>query len=319
MADLQAKATVALVDSQLDTYFTKDAFDNADYTDFILYGGEYGVYPLNKIEYENSTVIIYLIKEIEDKSYQELDMISLVLYDNSGKLVDILNVDLLNPYGTKEVNITSPTEFEVLWIDEEYSPDPESEAKDIERGYVNLPVLITTTYQIDTLGLKFVEKKTWQVDLPNEDEFTNQITDTETSDLEDPYQFCFESTSPNAMKATPLYEYLKITIIDDTVWGVGAGDFMAGSQPWTLSFKGKLTDEKNLKLSVTYDQEDEDTFTTTETWTLDLKNNRLYRNDWKNSDNQMGASEYHRIGCGEIPEGYADQISETTAGMVAGE
>jgi len=303
MASLQAKATVALVDSQLDTYFTKDAFDNPDYTKEVLYGGEFKVYPLNKIVYANATVIVYLIKEIEEKSLPELDMIVLVMYDNAGKPVDIVYEYLIDSFGTREVNITSPTDFEVLWIDDEYSVDPESEADDIARGYVNVPILITTTYTIDTLELKIIETNSWQEDLPVDDELEEE-TDTESNDMDDPNQFCFESTSPNAMKATPLYEYLKITCIDDSVWGVGAGDFTQGSQPWTLSFSGKLTKEKNMKLSVTYNQEDEETFTTSEVWTLDLENNRLYRKEWKNSDNQMGASEYHRIGCSEIPGEY---------------
>lgn len=290
MAVLKAKATVALVDNQKDTYFTKDAFnDNSDYTRDLLYGGEFEVLPLNKIVYSNSAVVIYLVKEIEENSFPELDIISLVMYDNAGKPVDIINVNLLNPFGTKEVKITSPIEFEVLWIDEEYSSDLESEAEDIENGYVHVPVLITTIYKIDTLELKFIQQNTWQEDHPFEKDITKQETDTESSTLEDPNQFCFESTSPNAMKATPLYEYLEITCIDDTVWGVGAGDFMAGSQPWTLSFNGKLTEEQNMELSVTYYQEGEIPFTTSEIWSLDLENERLYRKDWAKSKNQMGA------------------------------
>lgn len=311
MAALKAKATVALVDNQKDTYFTKDAFnDNSDYTKDLFYGGEFEVFPLNKIVYSNSTVVIYLVKEIEENSFPELDIISLVMYDNAGKPVYIINENLLNPFGTKEVKITSPTEFEVLWIDEEYSPDLESEAEDIENGYVHVPVLITTIYKIDTLELKFIQQNTWQEDHPFEKDITKQETDTESSTLEDPNQFCFESTSPNAMKATPLYEYLEITCIDDTIWGVGAGDFMADSQPWTLSFNGKLTEEKNMELSVTYNQEGEVPFATSEIWSLDLENERLYRKDWAKSKIQMGASEYHSIKCNEIPEDYTDQISK---------
>ncbi len=305
--DLQAKATVALVDSQLDLYFMDDAFyENSDHTKDLLYGGNFGVYPLNKIEYANSTVIIFLVKELEDNSFPELDMLSIVIYDKAGKPIDIVNVNLLNPFGSKEVNFTSHTEFEVLWIDEEYSPDFESESQDIENG--NVPILITTVYQIDTVGLKFDERKTWQIDLPIETEISYQETDSKDWTIEDSNQFYFASTSPNAMKATPLYEYLNITIIDDSVWGIGAGDFMAGSQPWVLSFKGKLTKEKNMKLSVTYNQEGEAPFTNTETWTLGLNYKCLYRNDWKKSTNHMGAAEYHRIESSEIPRMYADQL-----------
>src|SRR5689334_13094736 len=68
-------------------------------------------------------------------------------------------------------------------------------------------------------------------------------------------EFYFESTSPNASRATPLYEYIKISLLNDIVWGAGTGDFMAGSEPWTLSFKGLFVDKNNMKLNVTYLQE----------------------------------------------------------------
>jgi len=290
-AALESKAAISLVSSQIERYFTKDAFDNTDRTTELLYGGKYEIFPVNKIIYSKSAIAIYLVKEIERRSFPDGDIISLVMYDNSGKPVDIINVDLLNSFGSKEVNFISPSEFEVLWIDDEYSPDPESEPEDIKKGKENVPVLITTVYKIDTVGLKFIRKDSWQEDMPLKEEVIA------------PSEMCFESVSPNAFKATPLYEYLKISWLNDSIWGSGTGDFMAGSEPWALSFSGKF-EGNNMKLNVKYRQEGKDTLITTEVWTLDLKNKRLHRKDHVASHNSMGAAEYAKIKCDEIPEYY---------------
>ena len=122
-----------------------------------------------------------------------------------------------------------------------------------------------------------------------------------------PNELYFESTSPNANKATPLYEYLKISYLNEMVWGEGAGDFMMGSQPWKLFFRGVIT-ENNMKLKVTYLQSGEVPFTVSETWTIDIKKGRLYRKDWAASKNSMGASEYHKIESHEVPKEYANSI-----------
>jgi hypothetical protein len=102
----------------------------------------------------------------------------------------------------------------------------------------------------------------------------------------------FESISPNPEKKTTLYEYIKIFNKDNMVWGIGGGDFMEGSEPWTISFGGLLDDENKMKLEVNYTPDVKAPFTETETWVLDIGNNRLYRPDWAKSNNELGASEY---------------------------
>ena len=124
-----------------------------------------------------------------------------------------------------------------------------------------------------------------------------------------PNELYFESTSPDASRATPLYEYIKISYLNNMVWGTGSGDYMAGSQPWTLFFRGVLS-ENNMTLNVTYRQIGEASSTTSEVWTLDLKAGRLYRKDWAGSKNPMGASEYHKIESYEIPKEHADNMVE---------
>jgi len=105
----------------------------------------------------------------------------------------------------------------------------------------------------------------------------------------------YESVSPNAAKKTPLYEYIKFSYKGQRIWGVGAGDFMEGTEPWTLLFNGTFLNYDHMKLKVRYDQEGKEPFTTEEEWVMDIGNRRLYRPDWKKSDNEMGASEYYNI------------------------
>ena len=114
-----------------------------------------------------------------------------------------------------------------------------------------------------------------------------------------PSEMHFESVSPNSERKTTLYEYIKIFNRDNVVWGMGAGDFMEGSEPWALSFGGLLEGD-DMKLEVNYIPDVKAPFTETETWVLDIKNNRLYRPDWAKSDNELGASEYHKIQPSEI-------------------
>ncbi|CAN5814396.1 hypothetical protein BH11BAC7_BH11BAC7_02150 [soil metagenome] len=118
----------------------------------------------------------------------------------------------------------------------------------------------------------------------------------------------YESTSPNAMRATPLYEYLKITFQDDSVWGHGAGDFMQGSAPWKIFFRGKLTDENSMQLYVTYYIDGKVANGTTEVWTMDKKKGRLYRKERAASKGGMGSEEYHRIEAADIPKDFFGQI-----------
>jgi hypothetical protein len=131
-----------------------------------------------------------------------------------------------------------------------------------------------------------------------------EVTSNEKTTAEVLY---FESTSPNAERKTSLYEYIKLSYEDGMIWGLGAGDFMEGSEPWTLSFSGIFPDgdEKNMELEVKYKQDGNKQFTEKEVWVLDIKNKRLYRPNWEKSDNQTGASEYHLIKASDLPEEYA--------------
>lgn len=123
-----------------------------------------------------------------------------------------------------------------------------------------------------------------------------------------PDEMYFESTPPHAMKKNPLYEYLSLSYKDSLVWGAGAGDFMEGSEPWTLLFDGAFIDKNTMKLRIDYTPKRGIPFTETGVWTLDAKNKRLYRNDWAKSNHTMGAAEYHGIDADDIPSDYAAWI-----------
>ena len=123
-----------------------------------------------------------------------------------------------------------------------------------------------------------------------------------------PDEMYFESVSPNASRKTPLYEYLSLSYLDSLVWGAGAGDFMEGSEPWTLLFDGVFTDKSTLKLRIYYTPQHGEPFTETEIWVLDPKNKRLYRNDWTKSNRTGGAAEYHGIDAEDIPAKYTEWI-----------
>ncbi|MEO5645547.1 MAG: hypothetical protein ABIQ40_02775 [Bacteroidia bacterium] len=144
------------------------------------------------------------------------------------------------------------------------------------------------------------EQESAQADVKKEDTIIQKQAGVE--------EIYFESTSPNAMRATPLYEYLKFTFQNDSVWGHGAGDFMQGSAPWKIFFRGKLISDNSMKLYVTYYIEDKVANGTTEVWTMDKKKGRLYRKGWAASKSGMGAEEYHWVEAADIPKDFLGQI-----------
>jgi hypothetical protein len=118
---------------------------------------------------------------------------------------------------------------------------------------------------------------------------------------------CFGSVSPNAFKATPLYDYLKLSMYTDgSVEGMGAGFVMQGDMQWITNIKGTLTGD-TLKLKVTYEVENADydgyrgPFTSSETWYFGNDKKHLWRKDCIGLKNWLGEKENHRIDSTQIP------------------
>ncbi|MNJ88963.1 hypothetical protein D3C87_65240 [compost metagenome] len=121
---------------------------------FQLDDPDFLVFPVNRINYSNSTLVIYLAKQKTETSFHEADLLILAIYDQAGKPGDFLYNVLEDVYSsTYEVTFTSQTTFDILNTYKEYSPDPESEAEDIKYGRVHEDALTTERYRVD--GLKF--------------------------------------------------------------------------------------------------------------------------------------------------------------------
>jgi hypothetical protein len=127
-------------------------------------------------------------------------------------------------------------------------------------------------------------------------------------------QLCFGSVSPNANRATPLYDYLKFSIRKDgQVEGMGGGFVMAGAQRWISNIKGTQSGD-SLKLLVTYEVENPEyegyrgPFTSSETWFFGPGRERLFRKDCAALKNWMGLDEYYHIEAKEIPEDVASRL-----------
>ena len=96
------------------------------------------------------------MREIQTEYPHESDQLVLVLYDKDGNSTDILSKTLEDVYGsTYEIEFGSAHEFTVINIDYEYSPGPESEAKDIASGRVIEPSYMEDNFKVK--GLKFVK------------------------------------------------------------------------------------------------------------------------------------------------------------------
>jgi len=123
----------------------------------VLHDSAFYIFPVNKISFVTSVLIIYLVKEIQVSSFHENDHLVMVIYNNEGRPMDILAKNLQDIYSsTYEVNYTSRNEFVVINTDNEYSPDPESEAENKKNMPVIEPSVIKQFYHIDTIQFKFV-------------------------------------------------------------------------------------------------------------------------------------------------------------------
>jgi hypothetical protein len=118
---------------------------------------DFRVFAVNKITYEKATLIIYLVKEIQTESSHERDQLVLVIYNKEGKAMNVLSKNLQDVFSTREFEFTSPTEFNIVDTDSEYSVDPESEAEDIKNGREPEPSIMTSYYEIDPVKMKFKE------------------------------------------------------------------------------------------------------------------------------------------------------------------
>ena len=79
----------------------------------------------------------------------------MVLYDQDEKPTAYLERNLQDAFSTRELNILSAVDFEIIDTDDEYSPDPESEARDIENGYEPTTEITISVYKIDPVKLEF--------------------------------------------------------------------------------------------------------------------------------------------------------------------
>ena len=124
----------------------------------------------------------------------------------------------------------------------------------------------------------------------------------------------FGSTSPNANKATPLYEYFKLVFEGDTIHGVGFGDWMQGSEPWSIAMNGVFVSKNKINMKLSYTQEGYQPFASEETWEMVLDDYgvyRLYRKAWKKKASEIsagGADEYAEETLEFIPEFYREKL-----------
>ena len=124
----------------------------------------------------------------------------------------------------------------------------------------------------------------------------------------------FGSTSPDADKATPLYEYFKLVFKGDVIHGVGFGDWMQGSEPWSITMDGVFVSKNKINMKLNYTQEGYPPFVSEETWEMVLDDYgvyRLYRKSWKKKGSEIsagGADEYAEVTLEFIPEFYREKL-----------
>lgn len=147
MQALRAMGTKPLGQARKEIYFPKD--------DAYVHDSSIQVFPLGRMGYANGTLVTYLLQNIHGQAPEEGDYVALVLYNKKEVVTDVLHISLRDVFSTRDINIMSRSEIKVMDIDEEYSPDPESEAEDLKNGYEPQPDTTYRYYGIDTVALKF--------------------------------------------------------------------------------------------------------------------------------------------------------------------
>lgn len=149
--DLRAKGTKALTKEEVAIYFKHIAAPS----ELNNPGYNMSLCAIHKILYPDASLVAFLLKENTESSSPELDQLYLVLYNKEGIPVDVMSTQLVDPFITREIKFLSSTEFEIINTDDEYSPDPESEAQDIKNGYESQPDINIQHFRIDPSLPKF--------------------------------------------------------------------------------------------------------------------------------------------------------------------